>query len=288
MGTIPSHLHFTREFLRECFIGDTIDLSQLRAQDVIGYVMRHAQTLGRSQTKKMTIVLRSFLRFLRYRGDLATDLAASVPSVACWSLSEVPKYLEPIQVQSILDHCDQKTATGLRDYAILLLLARLGLRAGEVAFLMLEDIDWEAGQITVHGKGGRSALFPLPIDVGEAVSAYLKNGRPSCSSRSVFVTGRAPRLGLPGSGNISSIAKRALARAGIDSHHKGAHRLRQAGVDLSTIALWLGHESIETTQIYLDADLALKEKALAKMVPINGKAGRYTPSDSLLEFLKSL
>jgi site-specific recombinase XerD len=211
------------------------------------------------------------LRYLRYRGDLATNLAASVPSVACWSLSEIPKYLEPIQVQCILDHCDQKTATGLRDYAILLLLARLGLRAGEVAFLMLEDIDWEAGQITVHGKGGRSALFPLPVDVGEAVAAYLQNGRPTCSSRSVFVTGRAPRLGLPGPGNISSIARRALARAGIDSHHKGAHRLRHSlatqmlrqGASLAEIGEVLRHRNPNTTAIYAKVDLtALRTLAL--------------------------
>jgi site-specific recombinase XerD len=271
MATLQNYLPFTRQFLCECFTPNRIELSRLSAKNVTAFVERHAPTLGRKRAQLMTTALRSFLRYLRYRGDLATDLAACVPSVACWSLSEVPKFLEPSQVQRILDHCDRQTVFGRRDYAILLLLARLGLRASEVAFLKLEDIDWEAGQITVHGKGGHSAQLPLPVDVGEAIAVYLQEGRPSCSSRSVFVRGRAPRRGFLGQDAIGSIVKHALARAGINSQHKGAHLFRHSlatqmlrqGASLAEIGEILRHRHPNTTAIYAKVDLtALRTLAL--------------------------
>jgi site-specific recombinase XerD len=271
IGTVRNYLFFTSQFLGECFTSDTIDLSHLCAQNVTGFVRRRAQTPTRKRAKTMITALRSFLRYLHYHGDLATDLAGCVPSVAGWSLSEVPKYLEPRQVQRVLDHCDRQAALGLRNYAILLLLARLGLRANEVAFLKLEDIDWEAGKITVQGKGGGLAQLPLPVDVGETIAAYLQKGRPSCSSRSVFVRARAPRRGFLGPGAISSIVRHALAQAGIDSQHKGAHRLRHSlatqmlrqGASLAEIGEILRHRDPNTTAIYAKVDLtALRTLAL--------------------------
>jgi site-specific recombinase XerD len=261
--TLKYYLPLTRQFLSEYFTADTINLSQLCAQDVTWFVKRQAQMLSREGAKHMTAALRSFLRYLRYRGDLATDLAACVPAVACWSLSEIPKYLEPSQVQRILDHCNRQTTVGLRDYAILLLLARLGLRASEVAFLKLEDIDWEAGHITVHDKGGYSAQLPLPVDVGEAIAAYLQKGRPSCSSRSIFVRVMAPRRGFLGPSTISTIVRYAIARAGIDSQRKGAHlfrhslathMLRQGGT-LLEVGEILRHRDPNTTAMYAKVDL---------------------------------
>jgi site-specific recombinase XerD len=271
MGTLRNYLFFTSQFLCECLTSDRIDLSHLCAQDVTGFVRRHAQDHSRKRAKVMTTALRSFLRYLRYRGDLATDLAACVPAVACWSLSEVPKFLEPRQVQRVLECCNRQTTIGLRDYAILLLLARLGLRASEVAFLKLEDMDWEAGQITVHGKGGYSAHLPLPVDVGEAIADYLQKGRPSCSSRSVFVRALAPQRGSLDPRTISSIVRHAVVRAGIDSQHKGAHLFRHSlatqmlrkGASLAEIGEILRHRSANTTALYAKVDLtALRTLAL--------------------------
>lgn len=133
----------------------------------------------------MVTALRSFLRHLLYRGAIETDLAACVPTIATWSLSNVPKYLPADQIQRVLDACDRETTAGKRDYAILLLLARLGLRAGEVVALTLDDIDWETGVITVRGKGKRVAPMPSPVEVGAAIADYIRQTRPACSSRRV-------------------------------------------------------------------------------------------------------
>jgi site-specific recombinase XerD len=269
-GTLKIYLIPVRKFLCEKFDGITIDLSQLCAQDVTGFVTLHAQDGSRSHAKTMTKALRAFLRYLNFRGDLAADLAACVPAVAGWSLSDIPKFLEPDQIQQVLDHCNLQTAIGLRDHAILLLLARLGLRAGEVAFLKIEDIDWEAGQITVHGKGGYLDQLPLPTDVGKAIAIYLQKGRPMCASRYVFVRAQAPHRGFSDASAICLIAKGALARAGIESQRKGAHlfrhglasqMLRQGG-SLSEIGAILRHRNPNTTAIYAKVDLtALRELA---------------------------
>src|SRR5215470_4552078 len=146
----------------------------------------------------MTTSFRSFFRFLFQKGELHADLAASVPTVAAWRLSTVPKYLTRREVERLLKACDRRTAVGRRDYAILLLLARLGLRAGEVVRLQLEDIDWRAGSITVQGKGGRRSVLPLPADVGSAIAAYLRRGRPRSRSRHIFLRIKAPIRSLLG------------------------------------------------------------------------------------------
>lgn len=268
--TSKTYLSYVRKFLGEKFAGITIDFSQLCAEDVTGFVRLHAQDGSHSYAKGMTKALRSFLRYLHFRGNFAADLASCVPAVASWSLSDIPKFLDPDQIQQVLNHCNLQTAAGLRDHAILLLLARLGLRAGEVAFLKIENIDWEAGQITVRGKGGSSDQLPLPADVGKAIAVYLQRGRPICASRYVFVRAKAPRREFSGAGGICLVVKRALARAGINSQRKGAHLFRHGlaaqilrrGGSLSDIGAILRHRDPNTTAIYAKVDLtALRELA---------------------------
>jgi len=186
-----------------------------------------------------------------------------VPSVANWSLSTVPRALPPGQSKRVLAACNRKTAVGRRDYAILLLLARLGLRACEVVRLTLEDLDWQAGLITVRGKGGRRSQMPVPLDVGNAIADYLRNARPLTMNRCVFLRCRAPITSFHGSQAIAYVVRHGLARAGIDSPRKGAHQFRHTlasemlrqGASLSEIGELLRHRSPQTTAIYAKVDL---------------------------------
>ena len=236
------------------------------------FVQRNAGRLRGKRVHLVTAALRSFLQFARYRGQITLDLAACVPTVASWSLSTLPKSLPPAQVEQVLACCNQQSPLGKRDYAILLLLARLGLRAGEVARLTLEDLDWESGCITVHGKMGRVDQLPLPTDVGTAIAAYLKDGRPHQSgTRRLFLRFAAPLCGFAGQKAVGSVVKRALAKAGIDSPRKGAHQFRHTlasellrkGHSLSEIGEILRHRSPDTTAIYAKVDLrSLRSLAL--------------------------
>lgn len=179
-----------RRFLTARFGNRPLELARLSAHDVTAFVLAQARHFRPRTAQLMTTALRRFFRFLQQRGEVQLDLMAAVPSVADWRLAAVPKYLESDQVEQLLQSCDRKTAVGRRDYAVLLLLARLGLRAGELVQLCLEDIDWQAGLLTVRGKGRRTAQLPLPVDVGEALATYLREGRPSCTTRCVFVLTR--------------------------------------------------------------------------------------------------
>ena len=263
-ATLVAYLGFAGEFLTERFGAGPVDLSALCAADVTGFVQRRAATLRSKRVQLMTTALRAFLRFARYRGELPTDLAACVPAVASWSLSTVPRALPPGQVERVLAACNRQTAVGRRDYAMLLLLARLGLRAGEVVALTLEDLDWQAGWIRVRGKGGHASPLPLPVAVGEAIAAYLRDGRPRGASRCVFLRGRAPAVSFKGSQAIDSVVRHALARAGIDAPRKGAHQFRHSlacqllrhGASLAEIGELLRHRSPQTTALYAKVDLA--------------------------------
>lgn len=263
-ATLQYYVPFIDQFLSERFRNKTLNLSTLRAADVTGFVQRHAHRFSPGRAKLLVTALRSFFRYLRHRGEISLDLAACVPTVPNWSSSTVPKFLPPGTVQRVLSRCDRQTPLGRRNYAILLLLARLGLRAGEVVALNLEDIDWEAGQMTVHGKGGRSTQMPLPTDVGEAIAVYLRNGRPRCSSRRVFIRAKAPLGGFASSVAICVIVMRALQRAGVESPRKGAHLFRHTlacdllrqGCSLDEIGELLRHQSPNTTAIYAKVDLA--------------------------------
>jgi integrase/recombinase XerD len=212
----------------------------------------------------MTSALRSFLRYARYQDFIRSDLAACVPCVADWSVASIPKGLPIEHVKRVLASCNRGSAIGRRDYAILLLLARLGLRAGEVTGLTLEDFDWETGRLTLRGKGDRYAELPVPADVGKAVAAYLKDGRTRSTNRCVFLRAQAPAVGLRNSRSVGLIVARALARAGIICRRKGAHQFRHTlatemlrhGASLAEIGEVLRHRNPQTTAIYAKVDLA--------------------------------
>jgi site-specific recombinase XerD len=205
-----------------------------------------------------------FLRFLIAEGRCAAGLDAAIPTVAHWRLAPLPRYLSPEDVERLIVSCDQASAVGWRDRAILLLLARLGLRARDIAHLRLSDIDWEGASIQVCGKGRRHARLPLSQEVGQAIVAYLKKGRPRTNADTVFFSSRAPRRPFASNCAISEIVKRALHRAGVVRPSRGAaHLLRHSlatsllrrGTSLQDIAAILRHRSTETTLIYAKVDI---------------------------------
>jgi site-specific recombinase XerD len=261
--TVAWHRRFVSRFLSDKFGGGPPNPSKLRALDVTAFVQRHAHRQGPAQARNLVAAIRSFLRYLRYRGLVDRDLSRVVPKVALWSFSISPEHLAPDRVRQVLHHCDRSTAVGRRDYSILLLLARLGLRAGEVVRLNLEDIDWENARITVCGKGGKWAQLPLPADVTRAIARYLRHDRPRCASRRVFLRSKAPIAGFNHGGAISSIVKGALTKAGVDSARKGAHLLRHSlamdmlrkGASFDEIGEVLRHKCSKSTAIYAKVDL---------------------------------
>jgi integrase/recombinase XerD len=264
LPTITNYRRYASAFLRARFGDGKLDLSLLTAENVIDFVRIRAGAARSEAIKNVTHALRSFLAYARCRGLISLNLAAAVPRVANWWLSTIPKSLPRADVVRVLKSCDRRTALGRRDYAILLLLARLGLRASEVGLLTLEDIDWDGGRITVHGKGGKPCQLPLPADVGEAIATYVCKGRPQAATRAVFVRAPAPLCGFLNPRNIGTVVKRALARAGVKSPRKGAHQLRHAlacqmlrhGASLVEIGQVLRHESPHTTAIYAKVDFA--------------------------------
>jgi site-specific recombinase XerD len=227
-ATIVNYVPFIRGFLRDRFGDGPVRLACLNAGDVVRFVQRQAPQLHLKRAKLLTSALRSFLRYVRYRGEVALDLAAAVPIVANWSMPSIPRAIGADQVRRLLASIDRRTAIGRRDYAIMLLLARLGLRAGEVAFLELEDIDWDVGQVSVRGKRGHRTALPLPADIGAAIAAYLRHGRPRSTSRRVFLRSKAPIRGFLGQCGVGSIIRHALQRTGIQAPTTGAHQFRHA------------------------------------------------------------
>jgi site-specific recombinase XerD len=263
-ATVTNYCPVARLFMVERFAAGSVDLERLCAVDIHEFILRRSR-LCRPKRMQLTLTaLRSFLRFLYLRGRIATPLADHIPAVACWRLSDPPNWLSADAIKQTLECCDRRSATGQRNYAILILLARLGLRAGEIVSMELDDIRWETGEISVCGKGPQRKRFPLPDDVGRAVATYLKNGRPSCSSRRVFLRTRAPYRGLGNSSSLDAIVSRALSRAGIDPPNKGAHLFRHSlatnmlhnGATLTEIGQILHHKSPNTTAIYAKVDLS--------------------------------
>lgn len=259
-STVEHQLAVAGAFLQACAERNGgLRLDTLSAGEVLAYVRRACD--GRSVGFSKTVVtgLRSLLRYLHLSGALAHALHGVVPSVAGWRDSGLPKALPRRTVQALLSSCDRRQRVGRRDHAILLLLARLGLRAGEVAALQLSDLDWRAGELVVHGKARRDERLPLPSDVGAAIAAYLTRGRPPVSDRHVFVRAIAP-LGPLGPGGVQHVVEAACSRAGLE--RIGAHRLRHslaselltAGSSLPEIGQVLRHRSIETTAIYAKID----------------------------------
>jgi len=272
--TIDCYLSIAGRFISEQFGTGPIVLKDLHPDDIVRFILRNTETVSVKRAQVIVCSLRSFFRFLYQRRETINDLSPSALTVANWRLSELPKYLEPEQVECLLKTCNQDTLIGQRDYAILLLLARLGLRAGEVVHMTLDDIDWEEGVLILHGKSRRQESLPLPHDVGEALVKYLIHGRPRCPSRRVFIRIKAPRNGFSSSVAICNVVRRALVRTKLKPEFKGSHLLRHSlatrmlreGASLSEIGDILRHQRVNTTQIYAKVDLAAL-KALAPPWP---------------------
>jgi len=266
--SIRSYTGVARRFLAGAGLGDGAGAEGLTAAGVTGFVRRECARRGVASAKATVTGLRSLLRFLYLDGQISAPLAGAVPSAACWQLAALPRAVSPAELARLMDSCDRDSAAGRRDFAILVLLARLGLRAGEVAALDLGDICWRQGEITVRGKGSRRDILPLPVDVGEAVAGWLAGGRPrEAACPAVFVRLRAPH-GRLASTSVSYVVRRACTRAGVPA--AGAHRLRHstatgmlaAGGTLAEIGQVLRHAQPGTTAIYAKADvLALSQLA---------------------------
>lgn len=269
-GTIHDYSRHVDVFLAEQFGSGRINLRSLGASDIGAFVRRHAPRRGRGWAAQMVTALRSFFRFAQLQG-MELDLAALVPSVPSWEMSGPPKHLRFEAVQRVLSACDRSTIKGKRDYAILLLLARLGLRGGEIVALQLDDIDWANGELVVRSKKGDGwARLPLPMDVGQALERYLMV-RPPSSYRNVFVRGYAPYTPFVASGPVSVLVRKAIQKAGVKSARTGAHIFRHSlatemlrrGASLTEIGSVLRHRDPDSTAIYAKVDLeALRELAV--------------------------
>jgi site-specific recombinase XerD len=262
--TLIQYCPFIERFLSARFGQGPVEFAALRAGDVIGFVTQQATHLSPARAKAVTKALRSYFRYLRQCGAIQLDLAAAVPTVPNWSLTGIPRAITPDHLHAVFAHCPRDTPVGRRDYAILLLLARLGLRSGEIVALTLDSIDWEAGSIAVAGKGNQAASLPLPVEVGEAIADYLRYGRPESSSRALFLRVCAPIRGLGAQQTVGTIVGAAIKRAGIETPHRGTHQFRHAlaadllrhGATLSEIGSVLRHRHAKTTNLYAKVDFA--------------------------------
>lgn len=253
------------------------EVAGLRASDVTDAVLQESTAVSASATKLFVTALRSFLRYCFIEGLTPNDLSAAALSVARRRRSTLPRGIVPRVANALVRSCDRRRSKGRRDYAILLILLRLGLRAGEVAGLRLDDIDWRAGEVVVRGKGRREDRLPLPTDVGEAIAAYLRRGRPKTAEhREVFLRAVAP-IGSLETNGISGIVRAACLRAGVPA--VSAHRLRHtvacqmadSGVPLPEIARALRHRSICSTAEYARVDI---ERLRTVAQPWPGGGGR--------------
>lgn len=257
--TVQRNTDLVRPFLA-AQVAAGLDPSALNAGDVIAFMLARSGCASPATVQRSGTALRSLLRFLHLQGVIGASLVGAVPTAANWRLAGLPKYLTPEGVAALLGSCDRDTVVGRRDLAVLTLLARLGLRAGEVAALALEDIDWRRGEITVRGKGDRHERLPLPSDVGEAVVAYLSGSRHAAATgREVFVGTRAPHRALT-RGAVTQLVARASRRCGLGTIY--AHRLRHtaatamlhAGASLQEIGQVLRHRHALTTAGYAKVD----------------------------------
>lgn len=268
--TARVYVNAVRPFLIGRVLPDGLgpDLGNLGAADVTAFVVARCPAQPRGAAKQTVTALRSLLVWLHVEGEIGRPLVAAVPAVAGWRLAGLPSGLERDQVDGLLSACDRGTGTGRRDFAIVTMLVRLGVRAGEVAALTLEDVDWRTGQITVRGKGHRCERLPLPADVGEAITAYLQDGRPvRAQDRALFVRVKAP-LGALSSAGITGVVLHAARRAGLGEirahrlRHTAATEMLRAGGSLPEIGQLLRHRHVLTTAIYAKVDReALREIA---------------------------
>ncbi|MGH8991161.1 MAG: tyrosine-type recombinase/integrase [Acidimicrobiia bacterium] len=263
-GTVRYYVRFARLFLSWVSGAGELDLLTVTAGDVCRFVLEECGRRSAGSARTLIMALRSLLRFVHVEGLTATPLVGAVPAVAPWRQRSLPQGLSAGAVVRLLRSCDRRTATGRRDYAILVVLVRLGLRAGEVAALALDDIDWRRGEILVKGKGDRHEQLPLPVDVGQALTGYLRRGRPRVQDRHLFLRVYAPTVGLTGDG-VTNVVRAACRRAGLPV--VGAHRLRRTsacetlrrGGSLAEIGELLRQRSAFTTSLYAKVDRAALE-----------------------------
>jgi site-specific recombinase XerD len=257
-GTIAGYLHVARLFF-SARAGNGGLLEQLTAAEVTEFVLAECAPRSVGSAKYIVCGLRALLRYLYIAGHIEGQLEAAVPTVAGWRLAGLPDTFGRAEMARLLTSCDRRTTFGRRDYAVLILLARLGLRAGEVASLELAAIDWRAGEIVVRGKGHRAERLPLPVDVGEALAGWLRRGRPRCDATTVFTTVRAPHRRLT-TGGVSAIVRAACARAGlpeVNAHrlrHTAATEMLRAGASLLEVGQVLRHASVLSTALYAKVD----------------------------------
>lgn len=263
--TVPvadAYVRWVRPFVQAIAATDPeLTFERVDAAQVSRFLTGHLPRLGRKSAQMTASSLRSFLRFLHTEGVIPVELAAAVPAFAYRRQSGLPEPLTSAQVQALIGACDPSRPVGRRDLAVITCLLRLGLRCGEVGALRLDDLDWTNGTVTVHGKGHRVDVLPLPVDVGQALVDYLRRGRPATSQRVVFLTAVAPVRALAPSG-VSCIVTRAARRADLGTIH--AHRLRHtaasatlnAGATLEQVAHVLRHASPATTAVYAKTDLS--------------------------------
>ncbi len=257
-GTVFAYVGYARRFLAGLAGGG--DLSGVTAGDVTGAVLRESAVTSAASAQHFVTALRSFLRFCVIEGLVDADLSAAALAVTGRRRSSLPLGIGQSDAAALLGCCDRRQAIGRRDHALMITLLRLGLRAGEAASLTLDDVDWRAGEIVVHGKGNRQDRLPLPSDVGESIAGYVQRGRPESRRRELFLSARAP-IGAIGRGGVSAIVRRACVRAGIPKI--GAHRLRHTvacemvslGVPLPEIGQVLRHHSLQSTANYARVDL---------------------------------
>ena len=259
-GTIAGYLHVARLFCAARAGEDEgLHLDRLSAAEVTEFVLAECASRSVGSAKYVVCGLRSLLRYLYVAGHSKAALDAAVPTVAGWRLAGLPVTVGGAEVARLLAGCDRRTTFGRRDYAVLVVLSRLGLRAGEVAALELADVDWRAGELVVRGKGRRQERLPIPVDVGEALAGWLRRGRPRCECATVFTRVRAPHRPLTSSG-VSHIVAAACRRAGLPVVR--AHRLRhtaatgmlRAGASLPEVGQVLRHASVLSTAIYAKVD----------------------------------
>lgn len=269
-STIAAYQSYAQALVEDYLEAGMAQPSSLRAVDIRNFLLARVRQMGPKRAQFMATALRSFLRFLFLRGETGVDLALAVPMVRQWRLVDVPRHMPAEDVERLLRACDRSSPTGRRNHALLLLIARLGLRASEVMSLEIGDVRWREGEFIVRGKGRVRDRLPLLPDVGEALALYLKD-RPRCSSGRVFLCMKAPHRGFSHPSTVSTIVARTLDRAGLTPPTRGAHLLRhslairmvQGGASFAEIGQVLRHRSPATTEIYAKLDFgALRDVAL--------------------------
>jgi site-specific recombinase XerD len=259
-NTISGRAAVAERFLGTLLIDDRVRLELLGPQSVVGFVLESHRRYAVGSMKGLTVCLRSLLRYLFADGLIDRDYSGCVPAVAGWRLSTLPPSQEDDVLSTLLGACDRSTPLGLRDYAVLLLMARLGLRAVEIAALCLEDLDWRRGEVVIHGKGGRTDRLPLPADVGTALAQYLRRGRRPSTVRKVFLRTIGPDVAMSRQ-SVVMVPRCASRRAGIpivaahSLRHRAACRVLADGGNMGEVAQLLRHETHATAAIYAKVDL---------------------------------